>query len=515
MSSPTNDFPPRLGRYEIVERLSAGGMGEVFVARMAGPGGFVKPVALKRIHPHLASDPEFIDMLHDEARLAASVQHPNIVRTIDLGEEAGNHFVVLDFVCGDQVGKIHRETVRRGEMLPAWLVAWIGAETAAALHAVHEARGLDGQSLEIIHRDVSPGNVMLADDGHAMLFDFGVAKAKQRIHQTTAGELKGKLPYMAPETFEGVAADRTVDIFGLGVVLYELCTNVSPFRRQNDLDIISALRAGDVPSPEQVRPDLDPRLAAIIVRAMARQRAARFTTAAEIEGALRSWAVGAGLPHEAATVGRWLAHHFPERLAARRALLGRVASGPQATPSSPGVPVPTAVTGSSAPGGAYHEPTMVLTPTGPSSIRSTTANASVAGAAVGAGEAAQRGSRLLGVAVVVAIVAITGVTALAIGRSEAPVTAAPVDSAGPAPAAASPASEATGRAADPGPSAALSSTAVATAASASALASASASSSASAAAHAPEPGAVAPPVATVTRPASVPKTKGGLVREYE
>src|SRR5215207_8433735 len=144
-----NDIPPRLGRYEIVERLSSGGMGEVFVARFAGPGGFIKPVALKRIHPHLAGDETFIAMLHDEANVAAAIRHPNIVATIDVGFDQGNHFVVLDYVSGDP--------------------------------------------LDIVHRDVSLGNIMLSDAGHPMLFDFGVAKAKQRFAQTSHGELKGKL----------------------------------------------------------------------------------------------------------------------------------------------------------------------------------------------------------------------------------------------------------------------------------------------------------------------------------
>lgn len=194
MSSDAQEIPERLGRYEILERLASGGMGEVFVGRFVGPGGFIKPVAVKRIHPHLAGDENFIHMLHDEAFVAGSIRHPNIIATIDVGSEGGNHFVVLDYVSGDSLARLQRDLQRRGAALPDWLVAWIGAETASALHAAHEAKTLAGELLEIIHRDVSLANVLLSDAGHPMLFDFGVAKATQRMHQTTHGELKGKLP---------------------------------------------------------------------------------------------------------------------------------------------------------------------------------------------------------------------------------------------------------------------------------------------------------------------------------
>ena len=327
-------MPERLGRYEIVERLSAGGMGEVFVARFAGPGGFMKPVALKRIHPHLGEDQQFINMLHDEANVAAAVKHPNIVSTIDVGFEDGNHFVVLDFVSGDPLSRLVREMKKKSLTVPPWVVAWIGAETAAALHAAHEAKNLQGEPLDIVHRDVSLQNIMLSDAGHPMLFDFGVAKAKQRIVQTSHGELKGKLAYMAPETFRGTPVDRTVDVFSLGVVLYELLTNVSPFQRQSDLDTITALASGPIvpPSqvgghpqaPEQLQP-IDARLDAIVLTAMSRTRAGRYPTAAHVERTLREWARSAGVPHEAGAVATWLAATVPDRIASRRALLARVA----------------------------------------------------------------------------------------------------------------------------------------------------------------------------------------------
>ena len=324
MSNRDRAIPERLGRYEIVERLSAGGMGEVFVARFVGPGGFVKPVALKRIHPHLAEDEQFIHMLHDEANVAAAVKHPNIVVTIDVGFEDGNHFVVMDFVSGDPLSRLLRDLKKRDLVMPPWVVAWVGAQTAGALHSAHEARNLHGEALEIVHRDVSLQNVMLSDAGHAMLFDFGVAKAKQRIVKTSHGELKGKLAYMAPETFRGAPVDRTVDVFGLGVVLYELLTNVSPFQRGSDVDTITALQTAPIELPSRLKP-VDPRLDSIVLTAMARERARRYPTAAHVEHALRDWARSAGLPHEASAVADWLAATFPERIAARRGLLGRVA----------------------------------------------------------------------------------------------------------------------------------------------------------------------------------------------
>jgi serine/threonine-protein kinase len=327
MSGSSTDIPERLGRYEIIERLAAGGMGEVFVARFVAPGGFVKPVALKRIHPHLASDETFINMLHDEANVASAIHHPNIVGTIDVGHEGDNHYVVLDFVSGDPLSHLLRDVKRKGAVFPGWMTAWIGAQIGAALHAAHEAKNPEGESLDIIHRDVSLSNVLLSDAGQPMLFDFGVAKAKQRLVQTSHGELKGKLPYMAPETFRGEAVDRTVDIFSFGVVLYELLTGKSPFARDSDLETIMALQSAVITPPSQVKGAGDVELDAIVLKAMSRTRAERYATAADVERDLRAWARTSRAPHDASAAAAWIAETFPARCAERKALLARVASG--------------------------------------------------------------------------------------------------------------------------------------------------------------------------------------------
>ncbi|HVK68736.1 MAG TPA: protein kinase [Polyangium sp.] len=334
--SESQDVPERLGRYEIVERLASGGMGEVFIARFVAPGGFVKPVAVKRIHPFLAEDETFILMLHDEANVAAAIRHPNIISTIDVGSEAGNHFVVLDYANGDPLQRMLRDIRKHhGTAFPDWMVAWIGAEVASALHAAHEAKNLEGELLEIIHRDVSTSNVILSDAGHPMLFDFGVAKAKQRMVQTSHGELKGKLPYMAPETFRGTAVDRTVDVFSLGVMLYELCTGNSPFARNSDLETIMALQSAVVEPPSQVRDAIHASLDPIVMRTMARDRAERYPTALAVENDLRAWARARGAPHDAASAAAWIAETFPDRCTWRKALLARVASNtPRAQMSS-------------------------------------------------------------------------------------------------------------------------------------------------------------------------------------
>ncbi|MDI1445893.1 serine/threonine protein kinase [Polyangium sp. 6x1] len=325
--SESQDVPERLGRYEIVERLASGGMGEVFIARFVAPGGFVKPVAVKRIHPFLAEDETFIHMLHDEANVAAAIRHPNIISTIDVGSEAGNHFVVLDYANGDPLQRMLRDIRKNhGTAFPDWMVAWIGAEVASALHAAHEAKNLEGESLEIIHRDVSTSNVILSDAGHPMLFDFGVAKAKQRMVQTSHGELKGKLPYMAPETFRGQDVDRTVDVFSLGVMLYELCTGNSPFARNSDLETIMALQSAVVEPPSHVRDAIHASLDPIVMRTMARERAERYPTALAVENDLRAWARARGAPHDAASAAAWIAETFRDRCAWRKALLARVAS---------------------------------------------------------------------------------------------------------------------------------------------------------------------------------------------
>ncbi len=333
--STSTDIPERLGRYEIIERLAAGGMGEVFVARFVAPGGFVKPVAIKRIHPHLASDETFINMLHDEANVASSIHHPNIVGTIDVGAEGDNHYVVLDFVCGDPLQLMLRDVKRKGTVFPGWMTAWIGAQIGSALHAAHEAKNPEGESLEIIHRDVSLSNVLLSDAGQPMLFDFGVAKAKQRMVQTSHGELKGKLPYMAPETFRGEAVDRTVDVFSLGVVLYELLTGKSPFARDSDLETIMALQSAVIVPPSQVKGAGDAALDAIVLKAMSRTREGRYATAADVEKDLRAWARESHAQHDASAASTWIAETFPARCAARKALLARVASGTRSLAAPP------------------------------------------------------------------------------------------------------------------------------------------------------------------------------------
>ena len=358
----SDEVPPRLGRYEIVERLAAGGMGEVFLARVVGAGGFMKPVALKRIHPQLARDREFIEMLYDEANVASGLQHPNIVRTIDVGSEGDNHYVVLDYVNGEPIGKLHRELKKAGGQMPPWLVAWVGAQVASALHAAHEARGYDGQRMEIIHRDVSPSNIMLSDEGHAMLFDFGVAKAAQRLHHTTHGELKGKLPYMAPETFAGTPADRTIDLFALGVVLYELLTDTSPFKRDTDVECIAALLGLIVPPANLVRGDVDPHLAHIVATAMERNRAARFQTGAQLEAALRGWAINMGAPHDASAVATWIEQNFPARMHKRREMLRRAAD--PATRPLRAVPAAAAAGGTGDPASGLHSSSGVVSASG-------------------------------------------------------------------------------------------------------------------------------------------------------
>jgi serine/threonine protein kinase len=350
---PSAHAPGKLGRYEVIERLSAGGMGEVFLARFAGPGGFLKPVALKRIHPHLASDESFLHMLHDEANVTVAIKHPNVVQILEVGSEGESHYVALDYVSGETLGKLRRELNRSDTRMPLWLVVWIGAEVASALHAAHEARSLAGEPLEIIHRDVSLGNIMLADDGRPMLFDFGIAKARQRLSHTSAGELKGKIAYMAPEIFHGVPVDRTVDLFALGVVLYELLTGQAPYQRNSDLETIAAIQFGEVASPTQLRPEVDEQLNTIVLRAMARERESRYPTALQLEEDLRQWARTRGQPHDVASAQRWLQETFPARLQERQALLARVASRssspphlslsdpPGMTPEAPQTPPPT------------------------------------------------------------------------------------------------------------------------------------------------------------------------------
>jgi eukaryotic-like serine/threonine-protein kinase len=273
------------GRYRLGQPIASGGMATVYAAELVGPGGFARKVAIKRMHGHLAGDEEFLAMFMDEARVAACVHHPNVVATHEVVAEGDELFLVMEYIEGASLGQLVGRANKRGETVPLAIALAIGADMARGLHAAHTARGPDGEALEIVHRDVSPQNVLVGLDGRARITDFGVAKARSRLQITGDGVLKGKMSYMAPELLGGAAAARVTDVYAAGVVLWELCTGRRLFPVSGDA-VIGAVLEGAKAPPSRYAPAVPPALDAAVMRALTREPAARFPTAQALATAL-------------------------------------------------------------------------------------------------------------------------------------------------------------------------------------------------------------------------------------
>ena len=262
-----------LGKYRLLERIGRGGMAEVYLADSTGPGGFRKTVALKRILPHLVDDPEFVELFFNEARIAARLNHPNIVQIFDLGEADGSYYIAMEYIDGPCLRTLCMRATEAKEPIPPGHAARIIADACEGLAFAHEYVE-DGHLLQLIHRDVSPDNVLLSRAGSAKIADFGIAKAANQRH-TQAGIIRGKVWYMPPEQLLDEALDHRVDVFAAGVVLYELLTGFSPFEASNETTAIKAI-LDDPPVPLlDRRGDCPKELWTIISRALEKDRNAR------------------------------------------------------------------------------------------------------------------------------------------------------------------------------------------------------------------------------------------------
>jgi eukaryotic-like serine/threonine-protein kinase len=284
---PTH-LPSRvLGRYAMYEQFAAGGMATLHFGRLLGPSGFSRTVAIKRLHAHLAEDPDFVAMFLDEARLAARIHHPNVIQTLDVESSEGELFVVLDYVHGDSLSRLLQEARRVSAPATPAIIGTILFGGLEGLHAAHEARDAKGDPLELVHRDVSPHNFLVGTDGIARVLDFGVAKARGRAQTTRGGQLKGKLAYMAPEQLRGKVTRRT-DVFAASVVLWEALTGRRLFEGDDEGDVINNILHEAIPSPRQYAPLVTPELEGVVMRGLERDPARRFATAREMAIALES-----------------------------------------------------------------------------------------------------------------------------------------------------------------------------------------------------------------------------------
>jgi len=281
----------RLGRYELLVPLASGGMAQVWVARLAGEHGFARLVAVKTMRPEHAESDAFRRMFLDEARLAARIAHANVVEVLDLGEEGeGIVYLAMTLVEGDSVAGLLRARRKIGARgLPHGIAARVVGDVLAGLHAAHELRDEEGRPLQLVHRDVSPHNVLVGLDGIAKIADFGVAKARSRLaDETEAGQVKGKFAYMAPEQLERREVDRRSDVFSTGVVLWEALTGEKLFGGIDLIDTIARIRETSIPDVREVAPDVPSRIAEITAKALERDPARRFASAAEMRDALEA-----------------------------------------------------------------------------------------------------------------------------------------------------------------------------------------------------------------------------------
>ncbi len=267
----------RFGKYLLVERLGRGGMAEVWKAKILGPAGFQRTVVVKRILPHLVEDPHFVQMFVSEARLSARLSHANIVHVYELGDVDGEYFICMEYVRGRDVVSVMRAHLMRS-VPPPGLAAFVVREVCRALAYAHALTDDDGRPLRLIHRDVSPSNVMLSFDGSVKLLDFGIAKALSEVgeNKTQTGTLKGKFGYMSPEQVEGREIDHRTDLFAAGIVLHEILTGRRLFKGQTDIQTIAMVREAKVQPPSTFNPQISPELDRVVMKALARNTEERY-----------------------------------------------------------------------------------------------------------------------------------------------------------------------------------------------------------------------------------------------
>jgi serine/threonine protein kinase len=304
----------RLGKYQLLRRVATGGMAEIYVARADGLAGFEKLVVLKRILPQHAESEEFIRMFLTEARLAATLHHPNIVQVYDIGEDAGTYFFTMEWVQGQDLRKLVRAARKAERPLPLEHIVHIVAGVAAGLEHAHARTDADGRPLGIVHRDVSPSNVIVTYDGAVKLVDFGIAKAASAQAATVAGTLKGKIPYMSPEQCRGEGVDNRSDVFSIGTLIWELTTGLRLFSGDNEIAVLNRVARGDVPPPSTVRPDYPPGLEEVVMRALQSDPRARYQTAMDLQIDLEDFAREARLPVSSARLAKFMRELFADEI---------------------------------------------------------------------------------------------------------------------------------------------------------------------------------------------------------
>jgi serine/threonine protein kinase len=305
----------RLGKYEILALLALGGTAEIYLARIGGAAGFEKYVVVKCLHDHLADDTDFVKMFLDEARMAAMLDHSNIVQTFELGEYQNRYYMVMEFLAGLSLAMVVRRASERlqGGMLPVPLVLNIAAQACAGLHYAHE-RTSSGKPLNMVHRDISPQNLVISFEGVVKVVDFGIARAELRETKTKAGTIKGKFAYMSPEQCVATNVDRRTDVFALGVIVHELMTGRRLFKRNSPYETYQAVIECAVDPPSRINNQLDPALDAIVMKAVAKDKDKRYPTAEAFGDAMLGYLHHRGKGSGGGELGRFFDQYFAQEI---------------------------------------------------------------------------------------------------------------------------------------------------------------------------------------------------------
>lgn len=322
------DGPQRIDRYDLVAEIASGGMATVFLARLSGVGGFRRFVAIKRLHPHLAKEREFVEMFLDEARLAAGIHHPNVVPILEVGASERGYYLVMEYIEGDTLARLLARAATSGRRLPVNVGIKVVVDMLAGLHAAHELKDEQGGATELVHRDVSPQNILVGVDGNTRITDFGVARAASRLSATRAGQLKGKIAYMAPEQAVGdPSVDRRADVFSAGIVLWEVLAAKRLFKAENEAATLSRVISEPIPHICDVNPEIGRELGDIVMKSLERDRDARYSNcqdlADDLERAAQSTKMMAAPRDVAAYVGEVIGQDIAQQREAVRGWLAR------------------------------------------------------------------------------------------------------------------------------------------------------------------------------------------------
>jgi len=300
-------------RYAILGKLASGGMADLFLARTQSSAGVERYVVLKRVLSHRADDITFVNMFLDEARLAAQLQHPNIAQVYDTGKLDNSYFFTMEYVHGETVRDLMRRAFEVDQMIPINCALTIIAGAASGLAHAHERLGNDGHPLNIVHRDVSPSNVMISYEGNVKIVDFGVAKATHRSVETQSGTVKGKIGYMAPEQCKGGEVDLRADLFGLGIVMWEVLVGDRLYKRATDFETMEAIVSEPTPAPSSRRPDVPPAVDAVVLKLLQKAPGDRYQSAHELLDALEAAATATGHPFSVSALRRLVVDLFGQR----------------------------------------------------------------------------------------------------------------------------------------------------------------------------------------------------------